>query len=227
MSAKTPDLGDRRPIASRNLRISQFMANWLVCRGASPNAISVAGMSCGILAGVVLGSVGWWPPLGQRLAWMAGAILILLRLLANMLDGMVALASGKASAVGELFNEVPDRVSDAAVLIGAGYAPGSDPVLGYWAACAALFTAYVRAMGKAAGCQQEFCGPMAKQQRMAVVMLVACYCALTPAAWQPAWEVPHLSGLMAVGLLVIFVGSLATAVRRLLRIAANLRARAS
>ena len=47
-----------------------------------------------------------------------------LRLTANMLDGMVALASGRASKVGELYNEVPDRVSDAAVFIGAGLAWG-------------------------------------------------------------------------------------------------------
>jgi phosphatidylglycerophosphate synthase len=39
-----------------------------------------------------------------------------------MLDGMVALASCRDSKVGELYNEVPDRVSDAAVFIGVGYA---------------------------------------------------------------------------------------------------------
>src|SRR5262249_35085490 len=144
-------------------------------------------------------------PAWERIAWLAGAGLIVLRLLANMLDGMVAIESGRASPVGELYNEVPDRVSDTATLVGAGYAGGGDMVLGYAAACVALFTAYVRAAGKAAGAPQEFCGPMAKQQRMFLVTLIALYCALTPRAWQPAWAGPPAWGLMAAGLLIIVV----------------------
>ena len=79
---------------------------------------------------------------------------------------MVAVLREVASPVGELFNEVPDRVSDAATLIGFGYATGSNPVLGFVATIFAIFLAYMRAQGKVAGAHQEFCGPMAKQQRM-------------------------------------------------------------
>jgi phosphatidylglycerophosphate synthase len=225
MTEVVPQEPERRPIAARNLPIFQSLAGWLANRGASPNGISVSGMISGIAAGCALAGASRLASMEQRLALLAGAVLIQLRLLANMLDGMVAIASGRTSAVGELYNEVPDRVSDTAILIGAGYAPGADPVLGYWAACLALFTAYVRAMGKGAGAPQEFCGPMAKQQRMFVVTVCATYLALTPTAWEPAWDVPHLPGLMAVGLAVIIVGAAATAVRRLLRIAANLRKR--
>jgi phosphatidylglycerophosphate synthase len=213
---------DRRPIAARHWRVSQVLAGWLAQRGVSPNAISLAGMGCGILAGAVLAATayaqGW-----ERAAWLAGAGLTLLRLLANMLDGMVATQSGRASAVGGLYNEVPDRVSDAVTLIGAGYALGGDVVLGYVAACVAVFTAYIRALGKAAGAAQEFCGPLAKQQRMMVVILIAVYCGLTPIGWQPTWGDPPGRGLMAAGLLVVGIGGLLTACRRLARIAANLK----
>jgi len=41
------------------------------------------------------------------------------------------------------------------------YAQGGQIELGWLAACIALFIAYVRAQGKAAGAHQEFCGPMA------------------------------------------------------------------
>src|ERR1043166_10194144 len=95
-----------------------------------------------------------------RLEWLAVAVLVQRRLTANMLDGMVALDSGRASRVGELYNEVPDRVSDAAVFIGAGFAFGGNVTLGYAAAILSIFTAYVRAAGKIAGAQNEFCGPM-------------------------------------------------------------------
>lgn len=213
---------DRRPIAARGWAIWRRTASWLARRGVSPNGISLAGMGCGVAAGLALAGTthaGEW----ERLAWLAGAVLIPLRLLANLLDGMVAIESGRASPVGELYNEVPDRVSDTATLVGAGYAAGGDIVLGFSAACAALFTAYVRATGKAAGAPQEYCGPMAKQQRMALLTLVAAYCGLAPAGWRPTWGGPDGPGLAAAGLLVIVLGSLLTAVRRLARIAAHLR----
>lgn len=179
-------------------------------------------MVCGIISGLAFASTSLasdW----ERLAWLAGAGFIQLRLLANLLDGMVAIESGRASPVGELYNEVPDRVSDTAILVGVGFASGGTPSLGLIAACAALFTAYVRAMGKAAGAPHEFCGPMAKQQRMALLTIAALYCASVPKSWQPSWGASSEYGFMAAVLLIISVGSLLTAIRRLLRIANNLR----
>ncbi len=129
-------------------------------------------MGCGVVAGICLATT-WWHPEFDRPLWLAGAVLVVLRLIANMLDGMVAVGRGIATPLGELFNEVPDRVSDTAVLVGAGIAAGGDWGLGLAAALAAMSTAYVRAVGKAAGAPSDFRGPMAKQQRMAVVVLLA------------------------------------------------------
>ncbi len=187
--------------------------------GVSANAISVAGMLCGLAAGGALAGTPWAG--GWAVAvWLAAAVLIQLRLLANLLDGMVAVASGTASPLGELYNEVPDRFSDAAILIGAGYAVGGDIALGYLAACGALLTAYVRAVGKVAGAPQDYSGPMAKQQRMLVIALVAVASGVLPADWLPTWEG---RGLVAAGLAVVIVGTLLTTLRRLLRIARCLK----
>jgi len=136
---------DGRPIATRNRKWAQSATSWLASRNVSPNAISIAGMCACILAGLALGlsSVEY-----NRAFWLVAALGAQLRLTANMLDGMVALASGRDSKVGELYNEVPDRVSDAAVFIGAGYAWGGNVVLGYIATILAIFTAYVRGAGK-------------------------------------------------------------------------------
>ncbi|MSQ94810.1 MAG: CDP-alcohol phosphatidyltransferase family protein [Gemmataceae bacterium] len=210
---------ERRPIASRNLRVMLWLATQLVRLKVSANAISVAGMFCAIFGGLASAATASWPEF-DRLFWLSAAVLIQLRLLANLLDGMVAIESGQASAVGELYNEVPDRVSDSALLIGAGYAAGGDIVLGFSAACVALFTAYVRAMGKAAGAPSEFCGPMAKQQRMFVLTVLALFHGATPAAWQLRW---HDWGFLAGGLAIIIVLGTLTALRRLFRIAASLK----
>ena len=219
--------GDRRPIAVREWAVFSALAGWLARRRVSPNGISLAGMMSGIAAGGALAATAHLAGIEQRLAWLAAALFIQVRLLANLLDGMVAIECGRASSVGELYNEVPDRVSDAATLIGAGCAAGGDVALGFAAACVALFTAYVRAMGKAAGAHNEFCGPMAKQQRMFVLTVIALFCGLTPADWQPTPEWAAGRGPMAAGLVVIIVGGSFTAARRLRRIAATLRNRSA
>src|SRR6266566_3306599 len=145
------------------------------------------------------------------------------RLPANMLDGMVAIASSRTSKTGELYNEVPDRVSDAAVFIGAGFAWGGNITLGYIATILAIFTAYVRAAGKIAGAPNEFCGPMAKQHRMLVITVICLYSAVIPRPWQILHFDNVEVGVMSFGLGVIIVGCCITIVRRLNRIAHALR----
>jgi len=207
------ETADRRPIAARELGVFKSLASRLAKAGVSANAISVAGMVAGLLAGAALVFTARRPELA-RVLWIAAAACVQLRLLANMLDGMVAIESGTASKVGELYNEVPDRVSDTAVIVGLGYAAGGDPIWGWAAALAAMFTAYVRTTGKGAGAKSDFRGPMAKQQRMFLVTLTAILCASTELT---------TSRLPRITLIVIAVGSLLTALRRLLGVARALR----
>lgn len=201
--------GDRRPIAARHLRPTILLADWLVRRGASANAISVAGMICALLAGWTLAVAP-----GSSALWLAAAVLIQLRLLANMLDGMVAVGRGVASAVGELYNEVPDRISDTAVLIGVGFAAGQT-WLGWAAALAAMATAYIRALGKSMNQPSDFRGPMAKPHRMALLTALCVWCALAPTAWTQ--RAPEFA------LYIILTLSAVTAGRRLLRLASALQ----
>jgi phosphatidylglycerophosphate synthase len=218
------NVADRRPIAARELPIFQRLAAWLANLGASPNGISMAGMIAAFVGGVAFWATSLDTPYA-RYFWLAAALLTQLRLLANMLDGMVAIQRQLASPLGELYNEVPDRISDSALLIGAGLSAGGQVLLGFGAALAAVFTAYVRAMAKAAGAPQDFSGPMAKQQRMFLITVAAVYCGLAPLAWQPTW---HFGGeslsLMAAFLAVILLGSVLTALRRLVRAARYLKA---
>ena len=220
MDKSTAELGDRRPIATRNRKWAQAATAWLAARNVSPNAISIVGMCACIIGGIALGltSVS-----DYRILWLIAAGGAQLRLTGNMLDGMVALASGRASKVGELYNEIPDRVSDAAVFIGAGFAWGGNIALGYIATILAIFTAYVRAAGKIAGAPNEFCGPMAKQHRMLVITLVCLYSAITPRSWQMITFNDSQIGLMTLALALIVVGCVITIIRRVGRIAHGLK----
>lgn len=214
--SKTQYVPERRPIATRNYSVSIRIATWIASLGITPNAISVLGMFAGILSGLAFAftthlEYGW-------LFFLAAAALMQFRLLANMLDGMVAVQTKRASPVGELFNEVPDRVSDTAIFIGAGYSAGALPELGYLAALAALFTAYVRAEGSVAGAHQEFCGPMAKPQRMALLTLASLYAGLSPGSWNPRFAGLSNCGIIAFALAIIALGGVLTSLRRLWRI---------
>jgi len=158
----------------------------------------------------------------QRFLWLTGAAGIQLRLLANMLDGMVAIASQRASPLGELYNELPDRVSDMAIIIGAGYAAGGWPALGYLAACIAVVTAYVRAVGKSAGVSNLFVGPMAKPHRMFTLTVVAVLMFALPEKWRLDWGERH-AGLVTAGLAVIIMGGCVTVFRRVALIVRHLQ----
>ena len=207
---------DRRPIAARNLGFFQRLAPKLAQAGVSANSISIASGACGIAAGAALFLTRITPFPQQRALWLAAAAFIQLRLIANLLDGMVAISSGKASAVGEMFNELPDRISDAATFVGLGYAAGAMPVLGWVAAILAGITAYVRTFGKSVGAGSDFSGPMAKQHRMAVVTALCLFCACVPQSWQQ-WR-PATAALI-----VIIIGTALTACRRAAHIAATLK----
>ena len=186
-------------------------------RRVGANAISLAGMVAALLAGLLLWSTARFPGTATA-AWLLAALLIQLRLVANMLDGMVAIGGGTASKLGELYNELPDRVSDTAVLIGLGVAAGGDLLLGCPAALGAMATAYVRAVGQAAGAGADFGGPMAKPHRMMLVTLCALYAAIAG---------PVVGGvdLPAVVLAVILTGTVLTAMLRLRRVARALSRR--
>ncbi len=217
MTEPKHESSDRRPIQSRNTRWAELGTNGLVKLGISPNGISVIGMFAALAAGVLFSYTSATTGLWHRALWLCGGLLCQVRLLCNLFDGMVAIKRNIASPVGELFNEVPDRISDVAILIGLGFAAGGDIQLGFSAALVAVFVAYVRAIAKSTGAPNDFCGPMAKPQRMAIVTLVALYMALAPISWTGNWSV------VRVALLIVIVGGLLTAVRRLIRAGKHLK----
>jgi len=218
---------DRRPLKSRSIPFFRGLSGALVRWGVRPNTISVASMVFGVMSGVALfvsGSEGAGP-WTVRGCMLATAVCIQLRLICNMLDGMVAVEGKTGSALGELYNEVPDRISDAVTIIGAGYAVGGWVTGGYVAALLAVLTAYVRAVGKAAGGGSEFCGPMAKPHGVALLGVVCLVGGVVPDGVGPgaligggggAW------GLFAAAVAVIAAGSVVTCVRRLWRISRTL-----
>lgn len=212
----------RRPLKSRNREWAKRLAAALGRGGVAPNAISLASVAAAALAGLALLATRDAGAGTRALLLLAAALFIQLRLLCNLLDGMVAVEGGRGSKSGELYNDAPDRIADALILVGAGYAlswPSWGYALGWAAALSAVLTAYVRMLGGSLGLRQDFCGPMAKPHRMAL---------LTAACLLSMFEgfAPALRGwALLLALAIIVVGGLYTGWRRLCRIHAALEAR--
>lgn len=199
--------GDRRPLASRNTRWAQTLARRMTALSVTPNQISQASIVMAALAGASFWFSGAADSTGMRVTLLIlAALFCQLRLLCNLLDGMVAVEGGKGEADGPFWNEFPDRVADILIFAGIGYGIAS-PGLGWAAAVFAVLTAYVRELGRATGNPSDFGGPMAKQHRMAVITGAALL-SIIEALWSGG------SWILTIALWIVAIGSAVTVLRR-------------
>lgn len=215
---------NRRQLRTRARNWPHAVARSLAATGATPNQVSVASIVFAAAAGSAFAVAGnrVAAGVGGASPWLIlAAAGIQLRLLCNMLDGLLAIEGGLKSATGDLYNEIPDRVGDILILLGAGCALRAFPwglTLGWTAALLAVLTAYVRLLGGSLGFAQDFRGPMAKQHRMFTLTLGALVAAAEAAVRGTIWSV-------WLALAVICVGAAITLVRRTRSVAHALAAR--
>lgn len=168
----------RRPIADSLRKTASLSVRLCVKWHIHPNTVSMLSIVASAGAAICFWQSGQQP-------WLVvpAAAFCYLRLWFNMLDGMVALASNKASKLGEVFNEMPDRASDVIIFAGVAHSGLCEPVLAYWAIIMALAVAYVGTFGQAVGVGRQFGGVMSKPWRM-VFLHVGSWAALGMAYWK-------------------------------------------
>jgi phosphatidylglycerophosphate synthase len=217
MTQTTP----RRVLATRQAGWARTLARQLGRAGVQPNSVSLASVVFALAACGTFSVVPDVAPGIRTAALLIAAASIQLRLLCNMLDGMLAVEEGFKTRTGDVYNDLPDRLADVLILVGAGYSirclPGGPP-LGWAAAVMAVFTAYVRLLGGSLGVTQHFIGPMAKQHRMFTLTIATLLSAVETMLGTP----PRA---MRIGLGVIVAGSIVTACRRTSRVMTEVEAR--
>ena len=207
-------ISPRRIVKTRDAKWAQSLATFIATKtNITPNAISVMSVFWGFFALCAYClylhsfSVG-------KFYFLIPLLIILgiqMRLICNLIDGMVAVEGGKHSVVGGIYNEFPDRISDTFIIVGAGIAglSFSSLILGLAAALLAVLTAYTRLLGGTVGADQYFIGPMAKQHRMALLTFASLICLFQPL-------VPSINTIIyPVILIVMCIGCIITVWRRL------------
>ena len=208
---------NRRPCKARANLVLVAVAARLARARVRPNLISVTGIFSSVACAACLVMAPRAGAYTGAVLLIAAATLLASRGLCNLLDGMVAIEGGMRTPTGAVFNELPERISDIVVLIAAGYSvtPLWGPEAGWSAAVFALLTAYVRVLGGALGRKQDFSGPMAKPQRV-IVLIAACLFAAVQMA------IYGSEAVLAVSLILIAAGGAVTVYSRARRLCAEL-----
>ncbi|MBZ5608778.1 MAG: CDP-alcohol phosphatidyltransferase family protein [Acidobacteriia bacterium] len=201
----------RRPLKSRNSRWASLVAGLLIRASVPPNVISVLSILFAVCAGASFLLVSRVDNIAAQIVlYLSAAVFIQLRLLCNLMDGMVAVEGGVRSRSGEVFNELPDRISDVVVLVSIGYSLAEFRYareLAWSAALLAVLTAYIRLLGGSLRMPQDFSGPMAKPHRMAI-LTVAALLSIVEALLH------YRGNILMAALVIVAVGSIITFARR-------------
>lgn len=186
---------NRRPIDARSAGWAQRSAAFLAATSITPNQISVASIFFACIGAALLVFCS------NSAGYIGAAIAIQMRLICNLLDGMVAVEGGKKSPLGQIYNEFPDRIADSLLIIASGYAIGL-PALGWFAALVAALTAYIRVFGGSLGFSQNFMGPMAKQHRMAVITIGCLFSSIEQPIYGSLYALTTAIAIVAFGSLI-------------------------
>ena len=204
------DPASRRPLKTRKHPLAKTATQWLIEHNVRPNTISLSSIAMALIGASSLFLSLTDNPISRSFWLVFAALFIQLRLLCNLLDGMVAVEGKQSSPVGEMFNDIPDRIADALFFIAAGYASlhfwGVE--LGWSAAVLSIMTAYIRTLSASMGAPTLFLGPMAKQHRMALLTAGCLLTALSP------W-LSFFSHALSFTLIIVVIGSIITCYRRI------------
>lgn len=94
--------------------ISQFISRRIAHTGLSPNQITLMGMTVGLIGALMLSLPGYWPKL-------FGALLFVICVVVDGVDGEVARLALKESTFGHYLDIVTDNIVHAAIFVGVAF----------------------------------------------------------------------------------------------------------
>ncbi len=196
-------------------RLVLSLALWLMGKGATPLGVVVTGSVLSLVAGLLFFFTD--AVAHPTHLWWVGASCCLLRFICLQVNEALGFDSRSQPTKAQEFAyfDLPDRMADAIIFLGLGFASESNAWLGLAAALIANFSAYIRTLGLARGASWSASGsgPMGRSHRILLVAAGAFLVASRPSllARFETW-IPE--GL----LVVVILGCVATICVRLYRI---------
>ncbi|GEL18103.1 phosphatidylinositol phosphate synthase [Pseudonocardia asaccharolytica] len=148
-------------------RLLDPVGRWLVGRGMTPDAVTVAGTVGSVAAAL------WFLPRGQL---VAGAWVVTAFVLFDLVDGAMARARGRCTAFGAVLDSTCDRIADGALFAGLAWwclGVGEQRLVGV-AALICLVTgqliSYIKARAEAEGLRADG-GLVERAERLIVALL--------------------------------------------------------
>ncbi len=197
MNARPAGLYRMKPAAQRLVRP---LVDASLSLGVSADVLTLAAIPVAALGGLCLALSDGAPVLLLLVPFLAA-----LRLILNLVDGQVARQTGTAHPMGEVLNELGDRIADVLFIGGLAFVPEVGPLLALSAAIAALLASYVGITSRAVGASRQYAGVMSKPGRMIVLAGAAPLAFVVAAAWP-----------LVIAAWLILGGALLTLVQRIL-----------
>lgn len=186
-----PSLYDVKPAF---VRLLTPLVDLCARRGVTPNALTLAALVLSLLGGGLL-----WAFPRERGVLAAVALVLLVRMALNAMDGSLARRTGQTTRLGEVLNEGGDVVADAGLYL---------PLLGVTAAPSLLVVLFVLLAGwtelagllpRLAGGERRYDGPLGKSDRALLVglFLVAAAAGAPQGRWE-TWAFGAADALLAL-----------------------------
>jgi CDP-diacylglycerol--glycerol-3-phosphate 3-phosphatidyltransferase len=185
------DLYTAKPFIVRRL---EPVLGWLERRNVSPDALTLAAIPIGAMAGVAILRSPDEP------SWLLLVpVAVVLRLVANLLDGALARRTGRVHPRGALFNELGDRSADVLMLGAVAFVPGADAQLVWLGVVLALLASFTSVATGAAGGTRSYRGILSKPGRMALLLAFSvAVLILGPGAWAPFGPLLAIGGALTL-----------------------------
>ena len=173
--------------------------------GVTPDAVTLAAIPVGLLAGALLLLSPTAP-----VVLLGVPLLAALRLVLNLLDGALARRTGLMHPRGELYNEVGDRLADIAFLAPVAFLPGADRTTVLLGVAGAILASFAGVVPRAAGGERIYRGVLSKPGRMILLAVFAVAVLIVgPEAWGP------FGPLLLAGTILTAVERIVVGIRRL------------
>ncbi|PRC93674.1 CDP-alcohol phosphatidyltransferase family protein [Solimicrobium silvestre] len=170
--------------------LSPVLNTLIFCR-VTPNQITVLAMSLSLLFGVALTV---FPQ--HRWLWFAYPAFMLLRMMLNAIDGMLANATGQKTSLGAMLNEMGDQVSDVALYLPFAFLANVSAQLSVMVVILALLAEFAGVIAILTGSTRRFDGPMGKSDRAFSFGVLALLVAFNAASF---W----LNGVLSLMMLLL------------------------